>query len=661
MKTQPNNTNDEHKSSRRSPQQQRRSQGAKNTKSSNTASPVLKKLTARRGEMLRAAQNRSSDIQVRTSQHLSKLPVNKSRFNGRGGKQASAIDMKKVKRDPEAVRIIPIGGLAEGGIGNNMTAIEYKDEIIIIDMGSIFPNSTDYPGVALMTPDSEYLRNNKHKLKAILFTHAHLDHIGACRFLLAEFPAPVYATSFTIEMIKRQMTESTQQYEPKYIAVDPHQHESLTLSEHLSVEFVHVLHSIPGCAALAIRTPNGVVMHMGDWRFEQEPIHQPFDMARLEEISRTEGIAVMLNESTNIDKPGVHPHSEQTVAKNIGTVLQEYANSRVIASCFSSQLYRIQLLLDQAVQNGRKVAFAGFSMVSNIEVAIRANEIQVPNGLIVRMEDIAKIPDGQVMIICTGSQGESNAVLARMATGAHRHVKIKSPDCVVMSSSPIPGNEPAVSGVVSNLLREGATVIQDGRTHQHGIGSVYLSGHAYYDDHVEMVRRLKPRTYVPIHGEFYMLEHNAEMAEKQGIATRDILVVDDGDVIELTKKGTIRTAGRVPTSSTLRDNAGREVHEAVIRDRLLVGGDGIFTIVVTASKRDGRLLKPADIISRASVYLQDSRQLCEAIRRHVVHTVNRESLKDGNALKKQLNNDIGHIIYDATGLTPLVTIVVNCV
>lgn len=625
----------------------------------NASSPVVKGLSTRRGEVLRMAQMKSSDIKQRSSQHLSSLPVNKSRFNGRGGKQASAIDNKKIKHNPEAVRVIPIGGLAEGGIGNNMTAIEYKDEMIIIDMGSIFPSSDDYPGVALMTPDSEYLRKNKHKLKAILFTHAHLDHIGACRYLLSEFPAPVYATPFTIEMIKRQMTESVKPYEPEYIAVHPQQHNQIKLGKHLSVEFIHVLHSIPGCTALAIRTPNGTIVHMGDWRFEEEPIHEPFDMARLEEISRTEGIDLMLNESTNIDKPGTHPHSEQTVAKNIGTVLEKYHKSRVIASCFSSQLYRIQLLLDEAVRHGRKVAFAGFSMISNIEVAIRAHEIKVPEGLIVKLQDTTSLPDGQVMIICTGSQGESNAVLARMATGAHRFIKIKSPDCIVMSSSPIPGNEPSVSAVISNLLREGATVIQDGRTHQHGIGPIYLSGHAYYDDHVKLVRTLKPRSYVPIHGEFYMLQHNAEMAEKEGIPTNNILVVDDGDVVEMAKDGSIKTAGRVSTSSTLRDNKGREVNEAVIRDRLLIGNDGIFTIVIAASKRDGRLLKPADIISRACVYLQDSQQLCENIRRHIRHRVNAKTLQDIEGLRKELMSDIGHIIYDETSLSPLVTIVIN--
>ena len=626
-----------------------------------TNSPVLKKLSSRHSEMLRTAQVKASDIKLRSSQHISSLPVNKSRFNGRNGKQASAINNKKIRKNPEAVKIIPIGGLAEGGIGNNMTAIEYKDEIIIIDMGSMFPNGNDYPGVALMTPDSEYLRKNKHNIKAILFTHAHLDHIGACRFLLSEFPAPVYATPFTIEMIKRQMSESEELYEPQYIAVNPKSHEQLQLSQHLNVEFIHVLHSIPGCAALAIRTPNGTIVHMGDWRFEQEPIREPFDMTRLEEISQTEGIALMLNESTNIDKPGTHPHSEQTVAKNIGTVLDEYKHSRIIISCFSSQLYRIQLILNEAAKHGRKVAFAGFSMINNVEVAIRSHEMNIPDNTIIKLQNIATLPDGNVMIVCTGSQGESNAVLARMATGAHKFIKIKSPDCVVMSSSPIPGNEPSVAGVVSNLLREGATVIQDGRTHQHGIGPIYLSGHAYYDDHVELVRRLKPRTYVPIHGEFYMLQHNAEMAEKQGIASHNILVVDDGDIVELASNGAIRTAGRIATNSTLRDNYGRTVNETVVRDRLLISSDGIFTIAVVVNKRDGRLIKPADIISRACVYLEDSKELCENIRRHVRHSINARSIQDSLALRKKLIDDIKHIIYDETGLTPLVTVVLYCI
>lgn len=609
--------------------------------------------------MLRATYAKRADIARRSSQHLSSLPVNKSRFNGRGGKQASKLDNKKIVKNPDAVRIIPIGGLAEGGIGNNMAAIEYKDELIIIDMGSIFPSGNDYPGVALMTPDSEYLRNNKHKLKAVLFTHAHLDHVGACRYLLPEFPAPVYGTPFTIEMIKRQMEESTSQYEPQYIPVNAHAHERIQVSKYISVEFVHVLHSIPGCTALIIRTPNGVIMHSGDWRFEKEPINEPFDMARLEEVSRTEGIALMLNESTNIDVPGTHPHSEQTVAKNIGAALDRHENSRVIVSCFSSQLHRIQLILDEAAKRGRKVAFAGFSMVSNVEVALRAREMKVPGDLIVKLQDAIKLPDSKVLIICTGSQGESNAVLHRMATGAHKFIKIKSPDCVVMSSSPIPGNEPSVAGVVSNLLREGAVVIQNGRTHQHGIGPIYLSGHAYYEDHVELVRRLTPKAYLPIHGEFYMLQHNAEMAEREGVPTKQILVVDDGDVVELAKNGSIRTAGRVETSSTLRDQRGRVVNEAVVRDRLLIGSEGIFTIIVTADKKTGRLLKHPDIISRACVYLEDSKQLCDDIRRHIRRTVTLTKLNNEAKLCSELANDISNIIYDVTGLLPLVTTVVN--
>lgn len=653
MKTQPTKKQD-------TPNQTSKKPGAQPAQRT-AVSPVLRTLSSRRGEVIRAAQMKSSDIKARSSQHLSGLPVNKSRFNGRGGRQASVIENKKIRRNPEAVRIIPIGGLAEGGIGNNMTAIEYKNEIIIIDMGSIFPNGSDYPGVALMTPDSEYLRKNKHKLKAILFTHAHLDHIGACRHLLPEFPAPVYATPFTIEMIKRQMTESSKPYEPNYIAVNPHSHEKIQVSANLSVEFIHVLHSIPGCTALAIRTPNGAIVHMGDWRFEEEPIHEPFDMARLEEISKTEGIALMLNESTNIDKPGKHPCTEQTVAKNIGSILDTYQQSRVVVSCFSSQLYRIQLLLQEAAKRNRKVAFAGFSMISNIEVAIRANKLKVPEGLIVKLQDTTSLPDSKVMIICTGSQGESNAVLARMATGAHKCIKIKAPDCIVMSSSPIPGNEPSVSGVISNLLREGVTVIQQGRTHQHGIGPIYLSGHAYYDDHVELVRRLKPRTYIPIHGEFYMLQHNAEMAEKEGIAAKDILVIDDGDVVELTNDGRIKVAGRIQTSSTLRDNYGRKVNEAVIRDRLLIGNDGIFTIVITVCKRKGKLLKQADIISRACVYLQDSKELCEKIRLHIKHQSNIKNIGNKDTVRKEMANEIGHIIYDETGLSPLVTVVINTV
>ena len=575
--------------------------------------------TTRRGAVVRAQRMISNDINLRATQHIVNIPVNKSLFNGFNGEQLTPTILKKLRPENDSVKVIPMGGLGEFGIGKNMFAIEYRDEILVIDMGSIFPNE-DYPGVNFMTPDITYLKDNMHKVKAIAFTHAHLDHIGAVRQLLPEFGdnIPVYGTDFTIGMIKRQMEEAVAEASPNYQVVDPFKHEQIKISEHLTMEFVHVLHSIPGCVAMIIRTPNGNIVHMGDWRFENDPVDTQFDMPRLAEVAQKEGIDLLMNESTNIDTPGTHPHSEYAIGESVGEVMNAYPHARLIFSCFSSQIYRLQLILDEAVKHNRKVAFAGFSMINAIEIALRSRKIKVPKDTIVKMEDIVKLDDEKVTIVCTGSQGELNAVLNRMATGAHRFIKIKATDVVVFSSSPIPGNEPRVASTVDGLLREGAGVIQHGRGHYHGIGPLHLSGHAYYDDHVKLVTTLRPKNYLPVHGEFYMLQHNAEMAQKVlGMKREQILVADSGDIIELTKDQKIKKGGRVHVGSVLYDNTNNTVHDAVVKDRLHISTEGIFIIVLTISKKTGRLLKTPDVISRGFVYLKDSEELIGKIRHYL--------------------------------------------
>ena len=410
----------------------------KNNSQNADAKKVNLPTTTRRGAVVRAQRMISNDINLRATQHIINIPVNKSLFNGFNGEQLTPTILKKLRPENDSVKIIPLGGLGEFGIGKNMFAIEYGNEILIIDMGSIFPNE-DYPGVNFMTPDITYLEDNMHKVKAVAFTHAHLDHIGAVRQLLPKFGnlIPIYATDFTIGMIKRQMEEAVAEVSPNYQVVDPFRHEQIRISENLTLEFVHVLHSIPGCVAMIIRTPNGNIVHMGDWRFENDPIDTQFDMPRLAEVAQKEGIDLLMNESTNIDVPGTHPHSEYAIGESIGEVMDAYPHARLIISCFSSQIYRLQLILDEAAKHNRKVAFAGFSMINAVEIALRSKKIKVPKDTIAKMEDIVKMDDSKVTIVCTGSQGELNAVLNRMATGAHRFVKIKATDVVVFSSSPM--------------------------------------------------------------------------------------------------------------------------------------------------------------------------------------------------------------------------------
>ena len=620
-------------------------------------------VTSKKGEMVHHQRMLSQDVNAQATQHIIGIPVNKSRFNGYNGEQITNAKIKSAHPDPDAVRIIPIGGLGEFGIGKNMTIVEYKKEMIVIDMGVLFAGE-DYPGVNYMIPDIKYLEDNMSNIKAILFTHAHLDHIGACRHLLPKFTPtiPIYATDFTIGMIKKQMSELEDVPDMNYCPVDLFKHEKIQVSEHLSVEFIHTLHSIPGNCAIIVRTPNGLIYFSGDWRAEQNPIEAQTDYERIDEIVKKEGIDLMFNESTNIDSPGHHPHSEYDVGDNIGKVMDNYANGRVIVSCFSSQIDRIGLILKEASERGRKVAFSGFSMINNIEVALRAKAIKVPKDTIVKMEDIIKLPDERVCIVCTGSQGELNAVLNRMVTGAHKYIKIKQTDTIVFSSNPIPGNEPHVVNTVDGLLREGAQVIQNGKTHLTNIGPLHLSGHAYYEDHVDFVTRLHPTNYVPYHGEFYMLQHNAEMAENViGIPHDRILVSDDGDVIELTKEKTIRKCGRIHVGNKLYDDADLPVHEAVIKDRIHISREGIFIIVLTLNKKTGHLVKTPDIVSRAFIYLDNSEELIGKIRHYLRAKTDKSISTDPEmkVLKEEIKEDITHILFDATGHTPIVIPVIN--
>ena len=620
-------------------------------------------VSAKKGDMVHHQRMLSQDVNAQATQHIIGLPVNKSRYNGYGGEQVTHAKLKTLRPDPEAVRIIPIGGVGEFGIGKNMTIVEYKSEMIVIDMGVLFAGD-DYPGVNYLIPDIKYLEDNKDKVKAICFTHAHLDHIGACKHLLPKFNqvTPIYGTEFTIGMIKRQMSELEDVPEMNYIAVNPFKHEVIKVSEHLSVEFIHVLHSIPGSAAIIVRTPNGVIYFSGDWRYEANPMGTQTDYERIDEVVAKEGVDLLVNESTNIDSPGHHPHSEYDVGENLGRVMDHYADGRVIISCFSSQIARIELILKEAAARGRKVAFSGFSMINNVEVALRSKSIKVPKDTIVKMEDTLKIPDNKVCIVCTGSQGELNAVLNRMVTGAHKYIKIKASDTIVFSSNPIPGNEPHIVNTVDGLLREGAQVIQNGRTHLTNIGPLHLSGHAYYEDHVDFVTRLHPTNYMPYHGEFYMLEHNAEMAENViGIPRERILISDDGDIVELMPDKTIRKAGRINVGNKLYDDADQPVHEAVVKDRIHISREGIFVIVLTLNKKTGHLMKTPDIVSRAFIYLDNSEELIGKIRHYLRQKTDKSIATDPDmkVLKEEIKSDITHILFDATGHTPIVIPVIN--
>jgi len=625
---------------------------------------VLNSTKTRKGEVFRAQRRNSENVNLRTSQHIINVPVNKSVYNGYGGRQFSPVDQTRQPRsNSPKLKIIPIGGLGEMGIGKNMMAVEYDNDIIVIDCGFLFPGGTDYPGINFITPDVTYLEENKNKIRAHIFTHGHLDHIGAFRHLAHKIPAPVYGTKFTIGMIQRNMEESTSGYNPLYVVLNPEAHERVQIGDSFNIELVRVNHSIPDCAAVVIRTPIGVLIHTGDWRFEEAPIDgKKFDIERLTEIATKESILLLMNESTNCELGGGHTYGEFDVQASIGQVMDKNPNSRLVLSCFSSNIFRMQLILDEAKKHDRKVAFAGTSMIQNLEVALRSGAIRIPRDVVVKMEDIVKLPDNKVAIICTGSQGEFSAVLNRMATGIHKFIKIKNSDVIVFSSNPIPGNEKSVVRTIDGLMREGSEVIQNGKTHLTGIGPLHLSGHGYYDDHVRLINALNPKYYMPIHGEFHMLVQSAEIAEKKaGIKRDNIFVCDSGDVLEISAEGA-KKAGRVPVGGVMFDYNDAVVSEVVLKDRIHMSTEGMFVVVLTIQHGTGRLLTSPDIISRGFIYLRDSEELIGLIRQYLKQKVARTFTNkhiDLDVVKKELKDEITHILYDQTRRTPIVIPVIN--
>ena len=635
--------------------------GPPRQKSNNT---VLNNTSTRKGEVFRAQRRTSEDVNTRASQHIINVPVNKSIYNGYQGKQFSLADLKKQPRtNGPKLRVIPIGGLGEMSIGKNMMAIEYDNDIIVVDMGFLFPGA-DYPGINYITPDVTYLIENKHKIRGHIFTHGHLDHIGAFRHIIDKIPAPVYGSKFTVGMLQKNMEEASSGFEPEYVVLDPTTHERAQLGDSFSIELARVNHSIPDATAVIIHTPLGVLINTGDWRFEDNPVDgQKFDLERMTEIASKEGILMLMSDSTSCEIEGTNTtHGEHDVQESLGQIMEANSQSRIIISSFSSMIHRMQLILEEAKKHDRKVAFAGYSMIQNLEVALRAGVIKVPKDVVMKMEDIIKLPDSKVTVVCTGSQGEFNAVLNRMASGAHKYLKVKNSDIIVFSSSIVPGNEKYVVRTIDGLMREGSEVMQDRRSHLTGVGRLHVGGHGHYDDHVKLIGALNPKYYMPIHGEFHMLVHNARLAEKEGgIPRANIFVCDAGDIVEFTTEGA-KKAGRVPVGGIMYDDSGTIVSEVVLKDRIHMATEGMFVVVLTVQRGTGRLLTSPDIISRGFIYLRDSEELMGTIRQYLKQKVARAfsgKHADLDVIKKELKDEITHILYDQTHRTPIVIPVIN--
>lgn len=586
------------------------------------------------------------------------VPVNKSQFNGNNGEQATQVKPRQANQvtRENKLRVIPLGGLGE--IGKNMTALEYENDIIVLDVGSKFADENQ-PGVDHIIPDITYLEKNRHKIKAVVITHGHMDHIGGAGFMLPKLPAPIYGTRFTIAMVEKQIEEFKLQIQPKFVVMDADKHERVQVGN-FNIELVRVGHSIPDSAAVVVRTPVGTVIDTGDWRFEPDPVvGLPMDVKRLREIG-DEGVQLLMGDSTNAARAGRTP-AEKLIAPTMDDLFSR-ANGRIIVSTFASSVNRVQLIIDSTHKSGRKLAFVGRSMLANVELAVKLGYIKVPPGMITRVQDGANTGDDKMVILCTGSQGEINAALSRMATGDHPHVKIKSTDTVILTSNPIGGNIVAVGDLVDMLMREGATVFQASTQAIDGSGLLHTSGHAFRDDIAEMIEIVRPKFLMPIHGTFAMQTRHAQVGVENGVPKDNIFILDIGDVLEITADAA-KKGERVPSGVVYVDGSGvGDVENLVLRDRLALGSDGMVVVIATVDKKSGRLLTSPDIISRGFVHMKESEELIGRLRQEIRKSFERRDKNrpaDWQRFKLQLRDDVADMLYAKTKRNPMVLPVIN--
>jgi ribonuclease J len=572
--------------------------------------------------------------------------VDRSRASkfGNGG-HAMAESQHAGKGNPDAVRFVPLGGLEE--VGRNCMFLEYKNEIVIIDVGLQFPEE-ETPGIDYIIPNIQYLEKKKGNIQAIILTHGHYDHIGALPHLLARLGnPPIYATSITKAIIERRQEDFPNA--PKMNVITVKGGDELKVSNYFSALFFGVPHTIPETTGVLMKTPIGNIVHFADFRVDYNDAGEPQGLDEFEKIGKM-GVHSFMVDSTNAEKPG-HSVSEKTVERNLEEIFKT-AEGRIFVATFASLITRIAEIIKIAERLGRKVALNGYSMKTNINIAQTLGFVKAKEGTLIAVEEVAKYKDDKVLILTTGAQGESNAGLMKIINGEHRHLKIKPGDMMVLSSSIIPGNERSVQSVKDNLARQGALVYHS------ALVDIHSSGHAPKEDLKLVMKLIKPKFLVPVHGYYFMRAANGQSAREAGIPKENVFLMDNGQVAELTKDEFKVTKETVPAFYVMVDGLGvGDVEEIVLRDRRTLAAEGMIVIIMTVDRDKSKLLKNPDIISRGFIYLKDNQELLDEIRKRIrglTERLPRYNEIEPDYLKTLIRDQVGQYVYGKTRRRPMI-------
>ncbi|QEK12113.1 ribonuclease J [Crassaminicella thermophila] len=541
------------------------------------------------------------------------------------------------------IKVIPLGGLNE--IGKNMMAFEYKDDIIVVDCGMSFPED-EMLGIDIVIPDITYLIKNKDKVRGIVLTHGHEDHIGALPYVLKKLNVPVYGTKLTLGLVDNKLKEHKLSSNVHMEVVKPG--DIMKLGE-FKVEFIRTSHSIADAVCLAIHTSLGTIVHTGDFKIDFTPIDgEPIDFHRLAELGKR-GVLLLLADSTNVERQG-YTMSERTVGVTLENIFRN-ANKRIIVATFASNVHRVQQIIDAAYKFNRKISVSGRSMVNVVNVAMDLGYLNVPEDMLIDINDINKYPDSEVVIITTGSQGEPMSALSRMASSEHKKLEIQPGDLVILSASPIPGNEKTVARVVNLLFEKGANVIYE------SLADVHVSGHACQEELKLMHSLIKPKYFIPVHGEYRHLKQHGQLAESLGMESENIFTIENGQVVEISKEGA-KICGNVPAGNILVDGLGvGDVGNIVLRDRKHLSEDGLMVVVVTITKENGQVVSGPDIISRGFVYVRESEVLMDearAVVRNALQICQANGVREWAALKASIKDSLKGFLYEKTKRSPMI-------